>query len=184
MDGFKPLEPNFRVDGEDIYLRSISENDAELILSWRNSDFVASKFFYRLPLSMDEELAWIHGKVETGEVFQFIVYTKDTDTPIGSVYLQHFDEVENSMEYGIFMSEDMPEGKSYGTQALRTLTYEFAFKYLNLSSTCGIIIKDNTASRRVAEKTGYIVTGECIRNTVPDNVPIEAVTVRHNRPAK
>ena len=57
-----------RIDGKKIFLTSITYDDCEDYIRWRNSDFIQSKFIYRKYISIDEQREWIKNKVETGEV--------------------------------------------------------------------------------------------------------------------
>ncbi len=152
---FEPLSPGYRLVGENVYLRPITERDTETVLSWRNSEFVREKFFYRLPISVEEHEKWLKEKVAKGLVFQFIVCMKKGDVPVGSVYLQHYLPEDNSMESGLFFDENAPGGRGIATESYRLLTEVFA-KDLKLSSLRARIIADNRASIRVHEKCGFV----------------------------
>lgn len=170
----KPLSDDYRLYGKNIYLRPITFEDIDMVLDWRNSDYVMQCYFYRVPISHDEQHAWIANKVKSGSVFQFIVCLKD-GTPVGCVYLQRFDESENSMESGVFMSPDAPQGKGIGTEAVALMNNDFAFKELKLNKTTARIIDQNAGSIRLHEKAGFILVGRATENIVPTGEKVNAL---------
>ena len=75
------------IQGERIFLRPITEEDTQMVLSWRNAKAVRDNFYYRKEITEAEHLAWLHEKVQKGLVHQFIVCMEPEGTPIGCVYL-------------------------------------------------------------------------------------------------
>ena len=143
------------IQGTNIYLRPITEDDTEMVLKWRNSDRTVSNFYYRTPISKEDHLNWIRNKVNKGEVFQYIVYMKEGDEPVGCVYLQHIEADTLTGETGVFFSEDAPAGKGLATEAVKVLGEKVGFEELGLLHLTAKVMAKNTASRRVHEKAGY-----------------------------
>ena len=143
------------IRGTNIYLRPITESDTEMVLRWRNSDSVVSNYYYRKPISAEEHLNWIRNKVDKGEVYQYVVFTTENDTPVGCVYLQHIDEKTLTGETGVFFSEDAPAGKGLATEAVKLIGEKVGFEMLGLLHLTAKVMEKNTASRRVHEKAGY-----------------------------
>ena len=139
--------------GEKIYLRPMQVEDTDLILSWRNADIVKKNFIYQKDLTREQHLNWIHEKVEKGEVIQFIVCDKETDKPLGSTYLQHFEREHHKAEWGIFLAEEAC-GKGIGSQAAE-LTKKYAFEVCKLHKVFGRILAFNEASIRIQQKAGF-----------------------------
>ncbi|MBQ8596815.1 MAG: hypothetical protein IJ409_03390, partial [Lachnospiraceae bacterium] len=52
--------------GQDIYLRPMTEEDTDLIVKWRNEDFVRRNFIYRKTFTAEGHLQWIETMVKTG----------------------------------------------------------------------------------------------------------------------
>lgn len=177
----KPLNDDFRINGERLYLRPITVDDIDMLLKWRNAPYVSDNFFYRKPISHSEQEAWINNKVKGGEVFQFIVCLND-DTPVGCVYLQHYDSASNSMESGVFMSEEAPRGVGIATEAVSVMNYDFAFKYLNLSTTFARVIDTNIGSLRLHEKAGFIKTKEEECEIIPDGYYVNSIEFELKNP--
>ena len=146
---------NELIQGTNIYLRPITEDDTDMVLKWRNADRTVNYFYYRNPISVEDHLNWIRNKVNKGEVWQYIVCTSEDDTPVGCVYLQHIEEDTLTGETGVFFSEDAPAGKGLATEAVKLIGEKVGFEMLGLLHLNAKVMEKNTASRRVHEKAGY-----------------------------
>ena len=78
---------------EDLILRSITVEDTDDILRWRNAENVKKYFIKQQEISREDHLNWMKNKVETGRVIQFMMMSKTAGCPIGTVYLQDIDRV-------------------------------------------------------------------------------------------
>ena len=141
-------------DFPDVSLRPITAADTEQVLSWRNDPFVVENFIYRKPISKAEHLDWLTKKVYTGAVYQFLILYKET--PVGCIYLQHFDAERNAMESGIFCSPSMPRRQGIATTA-ETLLKQYASDSLHLDRLFARVLSENTASNRLHPAAGYHV---------------------------
>lgn len=169
-----PLSDDYRAKSERLYLRPVTIDDISLILKWRNASYVVNNFFYRKPISQEEQVNWINNKVKTGEVFQFIVCLND-DTPVGCVYLQHYDPETDTLESGVFMSEDTPKGQGIGTEAVSLMNYEVAFRKLGVSRTIARVIDTNPGSLRLHEKVGFVEIGRYQDTIIPTGETVNSV---------
>ncbi len=151
----KAVDSEKRLIGENIYLRPISEADTDLVLSWRNQKNVVENFIYRKPISKEEHLNWLKNRIDTGLVHQFIICKNENDKPIGSIYLQNFDEESRQAEEGIFIGETDIQGKGIGAEAA-ILMINYAFEELKLHKLKARVLGYNIASRKMHEKAGYI----------------------------
>lgn len=147
------IRQDLRIEGEQIYLRPIKEEDTDIVLEWRNSPEVVKNFIYRKPISREEHLDWLHNKVEKGLVHQFVVCDKETDEPLGCVYLQNIDMTHRKAESGVFFSSRAQKGKGYATEAGKLLLH-YAFYELGLHKVMARVLAYNQASIRVHEKMG------------------------------
>lgn len=151
----KPVDKDLRIEGNKIYLRPITLEDTDMVVKWRNSLNVMSNFIYRTPLTKEVHTNWFHTKIEQGLVHQFIICDKITNQPLGSVYLQNFEEQHYRAEEGIFLGEEAAYGRGIGTQASQLLT-KYAFEVLGLHKLTARVLAYNTASCKMHEKAGYI----------------------------
>lgn len=143
--------------GRDIYLRPMEEADTDLIVKWRNTDFVRRNFIYQKEFTLEGHLHWIETMVNTGKVIQFIICTGE-NTPVGSVYLRDIDREHGKAEYGIFIGEKEALSKGYGTQAAE-LMIEYSFHELGLHKLMLRVLAENERARRSYEKAGFVQEG-------------------------
>lgn len=137
-----------------IYLVPITEKDTEMVLRWRNSDLVKQRFIYREDITPEEHKTWLETKVYAGKVAQFIIYVRETDQPIGSVYMQSIDHIHKNAEYGIFIGEAEAHGHGYGTDAAK-LAILYAFEELKLHKLYLRVISDNEWAIRSYQNAGF-----------------------------
>ena len=141
--------------GDDtIYLRLMSPEDTDLIVKWRNSDAVRSRFIYQKLFTRQSHEEWIENMVNTGRVVQMIICMKEDDTPVGSVYIRDIDNVHHKGEYGIFIGEETSRGKGIGTRAAR-LMVQYAFRELHLHRLFLRVFADNAQAIASYEKAGF-----------------------------
>ena len=136
---------NIRLEGERVYLRSITYDDTDLIVKWRNQDNVKRYFFYRGEFTNESHENWMKNKVETGEVAQFIVCMKDSDRTVGCTYLRDIDTENSKAEYGVFLGEEDIRGMGIGKEVLK-LTVKYAFDNLKLHRVYARAKEDNKPS--------------------------------------
>lgn len=139
-----------------IYLRPMTVEDTDRIVTWRNRDFVRRNFIYQEPFTREGHLAWIRDQVKPGRVVQFMICLPD-DRAIGSVYFRDIDRQEGVAEYGIFIGEEEALGCGYGTAAAR-LALKFAFGDLQLRTIFLRFMADNIAARKSYEHAGFCMT--------------------------
>lgn len=134
-----------RLDGERIYLRSITYDDTDMIVRWRNQEDIIKYFFYRGEFTKESHERWLRERVETGEVVQFIVCMKDTDRPVGCTYLRDIDYVNSKAEYGVFVGEADVRGMGIGKEILN-ITVSYAFNTLKLHRVFARVKEKNMPS--------------------------------------
>lgn len=157
------------MSAEKVYLRPITPEDTDRIVTWRNRDFVRKNFIYQKPFTREGHEAWLKEQVEPGHVAQFIICVENagarldkdrqTDTEsvngeIGSVYLRDIDREKGEAEYGVFIGEEMALGQGYGTQAAR-LILDYGFEELGLKKIFLRFLEDNAKALRSYEKAGF-----------------------------
>ena len=136
-----------------VYIRPITPEDTEKIVSWRNRDFVRKNFIYQELFTEDGHKAWLREKVEPGYVAQFIICVEGLGE-IGSVYLRDIDREKGTAEYGAFIGEEEALGCGYGTQAAR-LVLDYGFGILGLEYVFLRFLERNSGARRSYEKVGF-----------------------------
>ena len=166
-------------DQAGIYLRLMTGEDTDLIVNWRNREDVRRNFIYQELFTRESHENWIKTKVETGQVVQMIICDRDTDTPLGSVYIRDIDQTHHKAEYGIFIGEPLARGRGVGTAAAR-LMLSYCFEELRLHRVYLRALSDNLAAIRSYEKAGFkkeglLVDDVCINGVFRDIVWMAAV---------
>lgn len=141
--------------GKNIYIRTMTLDDTDSIISWRNSKQVMDNFIMQTPLTRQVHEAWYHNRIETGQVVQFVIGISDTHEEIGSVYLRDINHNDKSAEFGIFIGATGYEGQGYGQEAL-TLISQYAKDELNLVELKLRVRSKNVAARHIYEKAGFV----------------------------
>ncbi len=144
--------------GDTIYLRLMTEEDTDLIVSWRNKDFVRENFIYQKPFTREGHLNWIRTQIEPGHVVQFMICLKADDKPVGSVYFRDIDQEHRKAEYGIFIGEEDVLGRGIGTQAAE-LALQYGFTELKLHRIMLRVLGGNERAKRSYEKAGFVQEG-------------------------
>lgn len=156
------------LDSENIYFREISSLDTDNIIKWRNSPHVKQNFIYQKDLTREEHECWLKNKVETGKVQQFIIIEKESNNPIGSVYLRDIDYNNSKAEFGIFIGEKTGLNKGYGTLAAKIII-KYAFNQLELNKIFLRVFEYNSYAVRSYEKAGFIQEGLFKQDICIDN---------------
>ncbi|MCI9073686.1 MAG: UDP-4-amino-4,6-dideoxy-N-acetyl-beta-L-altrosamine N-acetyltransferase [Lachnospiraceae bacterium] len=164
----------YRDPSMSIYLRPMTGEDTDLIVSWRNQEAVRRNFIYQELFTRESHRQWIRTMVETGRVVQMMICEEEGDRPVGSVYLRDIDRQHNRAEYGIFIGGEGARGKGYGTMAAR-LMIRYAFRELGLHRLFLRVFADNVRAIRSYEKAGfereaYLREDVCIQGQYRDMV--------------
>ena len=145
---------NMILEGKNIYLRPMTGEDTDLIVKWRNEDFVRKNFIYQKPFTREGHLNWVETMVKTGKVVQFIICTSE-NKPVGSVYLRDIDETHHKAEYGIFIGEREALSKGYGTEAAK-LMIRYAFEERKLPKLMLRVLAGNDRAKKSYENAGFV----------------------------
>lgn len=137
-----------------VYLRLMTYDDTDLIVSWRNTDSVRKNFIYQALFTRESHENWIRTRVETGDVVQMIICETGTGRPVGSVYIRDVDHTHQKAEYGIFIGEADARGKGYGTAAAK-LMIRYCFEEMKLHRLFLRVYADNHQAIKSYEKAGF-----------------------------
>ena len=76
-----------------IYLRPMAEEDAELIVEWRNKPELKRFFISQTDFTIEGHLKWFRTMKESGRACQMMIIDKKDDKPLGSVDIKDIDPV-------------------------------------------------------------------------------------------
>lgn len=141
--------------GQDIDLRLMEDEDTDMIIKWRNTEFVRRNFIYQERFTREGHRSWIRTMIDTGRAIQFMIIRKRDGRPVGSVYLRDIDRTHNKAEYGIFIGEKEALSKGYGTQAAQMMI-AYAFQKEGLHKLMLRVLAENERAQRSYEKAGFV----------------------------
>ena len=157
-----------------VTIRPMTEADTANIVRWRNTPSVYEHFIYRTPLTEEAHLNWLHNRVETGDVAQFIIVDTESGEDVGSVYLRDIDTENKKCEYGIFIGEDSCRGKGIGSAAAK-LALDYAFDTLGLNRVFLRVFADNTRAIKSYENAGFVYEGKFRDDVIIDGKAYDMV---------
>lgn len=141
--------------GEKVCLRLMTEEDTDLIVSWRNKDFVRERFIYQELFTHEGHLHWMETQIKTGHVVQMIICLIQDGSAVGSVYFRDIDREHRKAEYGIFIGEETALGKGLGTETA-ILALDYAFHELSLHRVMLRVLSDNARARKSYAHAGFV----------------------------
>lgn len=146
------------VAGEKVALFPLWEEDAPLIIRWRNTKRVREHFIYRKPFTLQSQEAWFRDEIGSGRVLQFLIVEKISKKPVGSVYFRDIDPEKHTAEYGIFIGEEEALGKGYASETA-DLALRIAFEQKKLRRVFLRVYCDNAAAIGSYLHAGFAVRG-------------------------
>lgn len=144
-----------RIETPRLWLRPMREDDARLIVDWRNEPSTAAMFFSEPP-SLREHLEWFHGP-RVGRV-DYVVVRRNLDRPIGVVNFKSIDEDRRTAEGGKMIGDLASRGLGMAKEAYAAWLL-YGFGTLGLKSVMVRTREDNTANIALNRKLGF-ETGE------------------------
>lgn len=135
-----------------ISLRPITIEDTDLMVKWRNRDFVKRNYINQSEFTREGHLKWMETRVQTGQVIQFIIL--ENDRPIGSVNMKDVDYEKGTAEYGIFIGEKDALGKGYGSETAKQVVRLAKEKY-HLKKLFLRLYEDNIPAYRSYLSAGF-----------------------------
>ncbi len=155
----KVCDKRMRMVEDRVYIRPITPEDTDRIVTWRNRDFVRKNFIYQKPFTREGHEAWLREQVVSGHVAQFIICVESAGAEsicreIGSVYLRDIDREAGEAEYGVFIGEEKALGQGYGTQAAK-LMLDYGFGKLGLKKIFLRFLEGNAKALGSYEKAGF-----------------------------
>ncbi len=138
----------------DIYLRELTEKDAQTSYLWRNDPSVW-EYTGRKPdrvITVEIELDWIRNVLKRNNEKRFAICISETNQYIGNVQLTAINGYD--AEFHIFIGEKFFWGKGIAQKVTAELT-KYAFNELRLQSVYLDVRTSHVAAIKAYEKAGY-----------------------------
>ncbi|WP_160132810.1 GNAT family N-acetyltransferase [Halococcus salsus] len=141
------------LDGEDVTLRTIEEEDLDFLQRHINDPAVRTPIGATTPVNATDEREWFESMSEGDDVSLLVCADGDT---VGTISLMDINADHGFGELGYWIAPDA-WGEGYATAATRLLVGH-AFDQRRLHKVSAKVFDYNTGSQRVLEKVGF--TGE------------------------
>jgi RimJ/RimL family protein N-acetyltransferase len=130
-----------------IEIRPATINDAQLLLDWRNDPITRQNAFNSEPISLETHTEWLSRKLNAADTVIWIL--EENGQPVAQI---RYDQAEISIVVA-------PEarGKGHGSTLLM-ISAPLACRRFSVPSVFGLVKKNNVASCRAFEKSGFTRT--------------------------
>jgi RimJ/RimL family protein N-acetyltransferase len=161
----------------DLVLRPKRIEDAEAITAACQDPEIPRWTFVPSPYTLDDARAFLRSSADeaaAGKAVNLLAVDARADGLLGSFSVMELDHEPGFGEIGYWVAAEA-RGRGIATRAVRLLA-DWARDELSLTRIVILPHKDNTASRRVAEKAGFRDTGELVGSPrAPSQEPVYAV---------
>lgn len=135
-------------------LRSIRDDELELMLSWRNAPSVRSKMYTRQVISLEAHKAWWAG-IQARKDQKYFMY-EFSGVPTGIVAFNDIDLVNGNSAWAFYASPEAVKGTG---SRMEFLALECAFGELGLRRLCCEVLGFNTPVVALHKKFGFTEEG-------------------------
>jgi RimJ/RimL family protein N-acetyltransferase len=135
-----------------------------MIVKWRNTPKVSSHCINKRPITLESNLAFYKGFVETGRYKQFIVERIDEDFgvssyPIATVYLKDMDMFNKRCELCVFTSDDQEWNTESQSMAIKMLL-DKAFNEYGMHKVYSYVFYRYIDEAELLRSAGFVAEGE------------------------
>lgn len=136
-------------------LREMDESHLEIILTWRNQDFVRKVMYHDEIIPLEDHRQWFQRTLNDKAKVVKILYFDHV--PLGLVQF-HSDEKNRRCEWGFYIGEEKrPKGMG---KVLGLLGLDFAFNNLGVRKVCGEVLSHNPKSIQFHQAMGFQIEGK------------------------
>jgi RimJ/RimL family protein N-acetyltransferase len=137
--------------GEIVTLRPLSVDDAEATLAWRSGP--RARMLQRGATTLEEQRAWIAGRLKTSELNCIIEYQ---DRAVGMIALLDINHLHKSVQMGrLLIGEEQFVGKAPVAFEADLMLCDYAFDVLKMHKIYGDIMEENHGMLKTRLYLGY-----------------------------
>jgi len=138
---------------ERLYLRPMSEEDAQFIVDMRNNSKILNSLFSYRMITVEEHLNWYKNNFNNDNRIDLMVCKKDDNKLIGTVNLANIDYKNQKAEFGIMIAESF-WNKGYAYESSQ-IFIDYSFNQFNLNKIYLEVLKENDAAINLYQKLGF-----------------------------
>lgn len=135
-------------------LRSIRNDELELMLSWRNAPAVRKNMYTQHEISLNEHISWWQN-IKSKADQKYFMYELNGH-PWGIVAFNKFDSINENSLWAFYASPEAPRGTG---SRMEFLALELAFFEFNLNKLNCEVLAFNTPVIKLHQKFGFKVEG-------------------------
>lgn len=135
-------------------LRSIKDEELELMLSWRNAPSVRANMYTRHEISLAEHLAW-WSRAQLRKDQRYFMFEAN-GAPSGIVGFMDIDALNDSASWAFYASPKAPKGTG---SKMEFLALEYAFHELGIHKLHCEVLAFNAPVIKLHQKFGFKVEG-------------------------
>lgn len=136
-----------------IKLIEMTEENLELVRSWRNSTEISKYMYTDQTISKDEQLNWFNNIIKDNPSHEYKMIVEEEEN-IGLLYITNIDLKNSRCTWGFYLSPDYPKGKGIGSY-VEYLVVEYIFNELKLSKICCEVLDFNKPVMKLHSKFGF-----------------------------
>lgn len=145
------------LNNENVYLRSVCEEDKDILLKWANDPLVRKNSFSSEYIKREVHEAWFYQMMNNPMVYQYIMEKKKDNSncyecPIGQIRLVIF-ESRAEISYSIAAME---RGKGYGNLMLELIKDEVRLHHPQIRELRAKVKLQNEYSKKIFKKAGFV----------------------------
>jgi UDP-4-amino-4,6-dideoxy-N-acetyl-beta-L-altrosamine N-acetyltransferase len=133
---------------------SLSDDEIEKVLSWRNHPDIRKWMHYSQIIPLESHYQFVNKlKTDSGNLYYF-VKNQVSSEELGVIYINKIDSFNKSGEFGIYKNPDLSAAKGIGKE-LALLEIYIAFQKLGLKVLTLEVHTNNTVAINLYEKIGF-----------------------------
>ena len=153
---------------DNFQLRNLEKEDLDIILKWRNSEYIKRFMFHDQTISKEEHYKWFNSVQHDVNVLKLFLYK---NRPIGFVNITNIDKVNNICSWGFYIGERDAPSKS-GT-VMGILALDYIFYSLGSRKLCAEVMDYNIPSLNYHKKFGFQEEGILKKQIRKNNVLVD-----------
>lgn len=148
------MKHDYIINGENIILRPLNENDLESVVTWRNKDSIRKWFISNELITIEEQTKWYEDYLKIPNDYIFIIEEcNDLKQAVGIAAIYNVDD--ERAEFGrLFIGVEEAIGKNIGSEVVQLLC-KFAFDDINLNKIYLNVFDDNEIAINIYQKCGF-----------------------------
>lgn len=144
--------------GIKVRLRNVSQEDLNLLVTWRNDPQNWKYFFNTKPIKLESQKNWL-ASISSRDDKMFFMIDSNDDVTIGTLAIDTIDYTSQRAEIGnVLIGDKEYINQGYAYEALCVLL-DYCFLKLNIHRVELKVQEDNLAAITLYKKAGFVVEG-------------------------